>query len=186
MFSKVYDNFIVDLKKNLATRAIGASSLRNQGASGVIDIARIFLAQLDISVFGTDSRRDFFSVLDKATLDLQSSFPENARTWGGARKAINLFLRDALYNIYLCDTYNLRKAESFFEVPLDSVIVEKLRSLNSALPKWSGLKNVKPVESARFQESAMKIAEQKGTSRIHLDVMWWADERQQHDHLVRR
>ena len=44
-------DFYGTMQRSVAVTAIGPSSLRNQGASGVIDAAREFLAKLDLSGF---------------------------------------------------------------------------------------------------------------------------------------
>ncbi len=97
--------FISGIQKRVAVAAIGPSALRGQGAPGVIAAARQFLAALALEQFAVPTQAGFDRVLDKATEDLQRAFPVRARHWESARKALNLFLRDTFYSLYLSDDF---------------------------------------------------------------------------------
>ena len=84
------------LQYRTAEGATGPSALRNQGNRGVLAAARHFLKAIDLFEFSVTSEQKFKSVLDDHTNHLTLSFPEGARHWGAARKALNLFLRDVL------------------------------------------------------------------------------------------
>ena len=89
---------ISDYRQRLANTSIGPTTLRNQGAPGVVDAARDFLKQLDLARLVTDSEAKFSQELDLETGKLQQSFPDGAKeNWGAARKSINLFLAEG-YN----------------------------------------------------------------------------------------
>ena len=88
------------LHERTAELAIGASTLRNQGARGVVANARDFLKELDVGSFRVKDPRLFRSRLNVATRRLRERLPRRARHWGSARKALNIFLRDVLYNHY--------------------------------------------------------------------------------------
>src|SRR5208283_1063473 len=103
-----------------AQGAIGPSALRNQGNRGVLTIARRYLEAIDLFKFSVTNEQQFKSLLDANTKDLMNSFPKGARNWGAARKALNLFLRDVLYNHYLSQHFGFRQIEKWLEVPLDS------------------------------------------------------------------
>ena len=62
-----------------------------------------------------------FSRVEEAA-QYEQSCAEESRHWGAARKAVNLFLRDALCNRYLAEEFNLKKAEAWMEIPLDSAV----------------------------------------------------------------
>jgi len=51
------------------------------------------------------------------------------------------FLRDCCYNGILARQFQLRRADRFFEVPLDSVVAKELKSefARGALPLWPGV-----------------------------------------------
>jgi hypothetical protein len=96
---------------------------------------------------------------------------------GAARKAINLFLRDVLYNQYLCHKFGIGKIESWLEVPLDSVVARKLKSAagRGVLPRWVGLKNLRASESEEFHNFASQCAKMLSIARVHLDIYLWLE-----------
>jgi hypothetical protein len=159
----------------VASDSISPSTLRGQGAKGVVAIARQYLATLDLQPFGVSSQKDFTNHLDKCTLSLQRRFPEGARNWGAARKAINVFLRNCYYNQFLCVQFNLHLAVAFYEVPLDSFVAGELRKFDTqnVLPKWPGVKNLDKQTSAIYQSVLGQIAIQSAIDRVHLDVFLW-------------
>ena len=101
--------------------------------------------------------------------------PKGARHWGRARKGLNIFLRGALYTCYLRDEYRLELAESFFEMPLDSITGEKLfeEAGDRSLPAWATVSGLNPITSAAYQRAATKVAAKFGLARVHLDAIWW-------------
>jgi len=173
------ENFQSTMQRSVAVTAIGQSALRNQGASGVIKTAREFLATMDLSVFRSSTKQTFKFHLDTATDSLLLALPKKAQNWGAARKAVNLFLRDALYNHYLAMEYHLHRIENQLEIPLDSAVARGLKKLGNRteLPVWPGLKGLSPLISAQFQSFAQKIAMKRGHARVHLDIYLWLEER---------
>lgn len=173
------DDFLRIMQRSVAVTAIGPSSLRNQGAPGVIAAAREYLATLDLSIFGTGDDRHFRSQLDIDTTSLLQALPKKAGHWGAARKAANLFLRDALYNHYLASAYNLPRIEAWLEIPLDSAVARGLSKEcgKAELPVWPGLKGLTPSISSQFQLFAESIAKKRGLARVHLDIYLWLKER---------
>jgi len=117
--------------------------------------------------------------LDRLTEDLTSSLPPNAKYWGLARKILNMFLRDAFYNFYLRSQFRLERAEPFLEIPVDSAVAKGLRQgvPRGSLPAWPGLKHLKPVDHAVFQQRALELARLLKTARVHLDTVLWVQER---------
>ena len=159
----------------VAVTTLSSSTLRNQGASGVIRSARQFLAALDLTAFSAAERALFEGRLDQCTANLVEALPEGARHWGSARKALNLFLREALYNRYLCQAFHLDALEPWLEVPLDSVVAQGLKALSprGSLPQWTGLKGLTKDRSDPFQLRAQQIADDWGVARVHLDAYLW-------------
>ncbi len=106
--------------------------------------------------------------------------PRGARHWGVARKCLNLFFRDAIYNFYLRKEYKLAKFEKFLEIPLDSYVGHALhrqaRDERRDVPPWRTVKGLTPEASAKFQAFASEIARRKRTKRLHLDVAYWGAE----------
>jgi hypothetical protein len=156
------------LRRRTAELAIGNSTLRNQGAPGVAKAARDFLANVDLKTFSANSAQVFFEILDGATADLVQVLPQGARNWGTARKALNIFLRDCLYNQFLCSHYAINHIHPWLEVPLDSYVANGLRrtSYGSELPNWTTITRLKHEYSDRYQEVAGKVAEKIRCNRV--------------------
>jgi len=173
------DDFLCVLQRSVSVRAIGPSSLRNQGTPGVIDAVREFLNKNDLTRFSIGTKRDFFNHLNRTTYRLVRAMPARARNWGAARKAINLFLRDALYNQFLASAYSLQKIEHWLEIPLDGAVARGLKKSGrrGELPLWPGLKKLTPPISAEFQAFAERLAVTRGLARVHLDMYLWLEER---------
>ncbi len=58
--------------------AICASTVRNQGAPGVVCATRKFLSEMDLGPFGTKNKDAFTGVLERKTNALQGALPEPA------------------------------------------------------------------------------------------------------------
>ena len=170
--------FIKTLQRKVAFTAIGPSALRGQG-KGVLRASQDFLADIPLTRVPKSSPKKFYLWLDRQTELLLDVLPIKNRPWGAARKAINLFLRDALYNQYLNKEFQLQLIETWLEIPLDRAVAKGLKSQSNRgeLPRWPGLKNLKPNISDSFQLFASKKANLKNLARIHLDMYLWLDNR---------
>lgn len=176
--------FIKKIHRRLAQITIGSSALRNQGAPGMVDAARQYLEE-EISLkdffgrFATERRYNSF--LDSHTERLRRSFPNGGRSWGAARKALNLFFRELVYNKFLADRFGLpvdfyqfNETVQHLEVPLDrDVALELINHSTAPLPKWKSIKSLMPTTSRQFQAAARTIADSKGIARVHLDLIYW-------------
>ena len=164
------------IQAHVARCAITPSAARRQGAAGVVQAARSFLAQLDLQLFGNPNPGLFSKALEAETVRLGSSLPKLARSWGLSRKLLNIFLRDALYNRHLSAHYGLGSTEHLLELPLDSITGRCLREIagRGRLPAWSGVKQLTPMDSAEYQAVALGHAQAIGVARVHLDALWWA------------
>lgn len=100
------------VQHRVAVIAIGPSTARRQGTAGVVASAQRFLATLSLAPFASSDSDGFRTALDEATERLRDSFPEVAKSWGLARKCLNIFLRDAFYNHYLREHYGLAAGRS--------------------------------------------------------------------------
>jgi hypothetical protein len=136
--------------------------------------ARDALAGLNLERFVVRSEPEFAQELERVTRYMQRRLPEPAR-WGTARKALNIFLRDVLYNTYLARELGFRRVERWLELPLDSYTVKALRGQASAwlLPRWPGVANVDRDDYALYQAAAARVGRERGLARVHLDVFWW-------------
>jgi hypothetical protein len=133
---------------------------------------------MDLTPFGVSRLSTFRARLDRRTADLQRFMPKGAKGWGTARKALNIFLRDAFYTTYLCKRYKLRRAEGVLEIPLDSITAKRLHEEQTLeLPRWPGVRHLTVPVSDAYQEAARHIAYERDIAPIHLDTYWWGGDR---------
>jgi hypothetical protein len=109
--------------------------------------------------------------LDKRTHELRSHLP--SRSWGVARKCLNIFIRDAAYNFCLRREHKLERLEPSLEIPLDSNAARGLREKRSDLPRWQTIKALTCATNTAYQAAAAEIARHEGVFRVHLDVWYW-------------
>ena len=157
---------------------MGPSALRGQG-EGVLRVTQQFLGKMDLSRMPTSSPSEYRKWMARQTRLLLAKLPVNNRPWGAARKALNLFMRDVLYNQYLDKQYKISKIASWLEVPLDSAVAKGLkhRAGRGKLPRWPGLKRLTPRVSSKFQSFADSHARTQGLERVHLDIYLWLENR---------
>jgi hypothetical protein len=167
------------IQARTAAVAISPSTVRGQGEAGVVGAARDFLTALDLKPFGVADQEAFRVALKEATTALKAALPAKARSWGVTRKCLNIFLRDAFYTCYLRDEYRLWRAEEWYELPLDRVVVVAMRGKagRGVLPRWMGVKHLKPEDSREYQKYALSMARDMGIPRVHLDAYLWVDGR---------
>jgi hypothetical protein len=147
------------------------------GPKGTLGTVRVFLKKIDLADISRKDPSQFPQVLDALTEQLRRQLPKGATHWGVARKCLNLFLRDALYNFYLRREYDLGKFEKYLEIPLDSYVGRELwlRAENEGmhLPRWRTVKRLTGKVNAQFQAVAAEVAKREGTERVHLDLVYW-------------
>jgi hypothetical protein len=172
------------IHRRLAEITIGSSALRNQGGPGIVQITRSYLYQeiKPNDIFSRlESKRRLINFLDRHTIQLADAFPTDFQNWGAARKALNLFLREVVYNKFLSERYglsiNFEECNSqieYLEVPLDGHVAKGIKErVVKNLPVWEGIRNLTPIVSKLYQDAAMQIAEEEGVARIHLDLILW-------------
>jgi hypothetical protein len=134
---------------------------------------------MDLRRVPHSNERNYARWLDRQTEALAAAFPSRSKRWGVARKVLNIFLRDVLYNAYLCRTHRFSTLEAWLEVPLDGVVARELKRLagRGALPPWPGLKRLTPRDHATYQQFALSLARKRRVTRVHLDIYLWADNR---------
>jgi hypothetical protein len=174
-------DFIKLHHRRIAQLAVGPSTARGMGPKGTIQKARDFLQSLDLHRFQVKSEKSFQQVLEKATFELRSALPRTAKHWGSSRKFLNIFLRDLVYNRYLCDAYHFKHLEPWLELPLDSHVAQGLinEPEGNQLPRWKTVIGLTREQSQKYQIFAGQVANQLGTYRIHLDLKYYRDERVQ-------
>ncbi len=171
--------FLWMIQARTAEMAIGASTLRNQGAANVVSTTREFLKRLELRTFNTDIAEGFRKSLDEQTNCLGVSLPQGAQSWGAARKALNIFLRDVLYSHYLSEEYGFERLEPWLELPLDGDSARSLRlePEGKGLTRWEGVKYLVPNVSDDYQLAAERVANRLQIARVHLDLIYWRREK---------
>lgn len=169
-------DYINLLRKRQASTSIGASTARNMGPAGTIQIARKFLMDLKLERFQKINEAKFKQELDLTTEAFKKALPPGAGHWGSARKFLNIFLRGCAYNKYLSAHYKLDGIEPWLEVPLDSHVAKGLKEEDAGqtnLPKWPGVIHLTPEDSKIYQCFASNVACKDGVNRVDLDVKYW-------------
>jgi hypothetical protein len=162
--------------QNFIANAFSVTVVRRMGPVGTLNCIRTFLKEeIDLAAISQKDPSRFPRILDDLTNKLRQTMPRGARNWGVARKCLNLFFRDALYNFYLREAYDLAKFEKYFEIPLDSYVGRALRREEEGghLPRWRTVKGLTREDSAKFQAVAAEVAKRRRTMRVHLDIVYW-------------
>ena len=148
------------------------------GPKGTIKAAREYLAGLNLESFVRKTEGEFCVVLDEATSGFLAHLPKGAKHWGAARKFLNIFLRNVVYNRFLCEHCDLYRIEQWLELPLDSQVAKGLREEKGgdALPRWSTVIGLDSNVNRVYQEFATRVAKGKNTYRVHLDILYWRRE----------
>jgi hypothetical protein len=173
------DDLLKLLHARLASAAIGASTARRMIPAGTIPTVRTFLAT-EVGLSRLRPPR-YPQTLDDLTDALLARLPKKARPWGAARKFLNIFIRDAAYNVYLSSAYPLERLVPHLEVPLDSEVARGLKqdARELGLPRtraWPGVKNLLREDSDALQAIAASVVASGRygvTERVHLDVVYW-------------
>lgn len=177
-FRMTQKKLILLVRKRIANTSISPATARGMGPEGTIKKGREFLFNLDLNDFVKKDEPAFRKVLDIQTERLRKSLPRNGKSgqhFGSARKFLNIFLRNALYNRYLYREYKLKKIEPWLEIPVDSHVIKGIESENSSknIPKWEGVIHLSSWENEILQCNAAKIAKSKKMHRVHLDLLYW-------------
>ncbi len=167
--------FLDMARRRVAQVAVGPSTLRGNGPKGTAVAVRKHLASRDLGGFVQRTEVAFRKRLDFETDELLAAMPRSARHWGLARKLLNIFLRDALYNRYVSSAEHFEGIEEWLEVPLDSHVGKRLRREPgfNALPPWGTIRGLTPVVHRQFQDAASSVARLHGVARVHLDLLYW-------------
>jgi hypothetical protein len=161
------------VQKRIANISVGSSTVRGQ-PKGTVTIARNYLQSINLKDFSNGSEDQFRRVLDEHTEKLRTELP--SRSWGIARKVLNIFLFQATHDVILNRTYTFDKIIAYLEVPLDNPNAKKLKGKAKSEGKtlnWKNIYSLNPDASKEFQDIARQCASQKGYERCYLDLDWW-------------
>ncbi len=169
------DKMLDYLKKRIAITSVGPSTMRGMGPKGTIEAVREYLKKMDIMSFKVRSKSKFIKILDVQTSKMIKTLPTEARYWGSARKALNIFLRGINYNRFLCSKYKLYHLEPWLEIPLDSHVAKglKIEPEGHDLPRWKTVISLTPDISNEYQTVAQEVARRLNIHRVHLDLVYW-------------
>lgn len=172
------------LHRRLSQISVGASAIRNQGAGGLIDTLRnYFETNIDLEEFITylPTQNLFNDFLNQHTVNILTSFPDNAQSWGAARKGLNLFFREIVYSKFFSHRFSLpdnfnefNLLIQYLEVPLDREVANGISAdTNQQLPRWTGIRHLTPQISEQYQNQARIIATQENIAKVNLDLKYW-------------
>lgn len=169
------EKFLSTLQQKAAHVAITPSELGFQYELTEMHDIWNYTAALDLSRFSTKKPDPFKQALNESTRELAELLSAERRSWGLARTALNLFLKEAHYNRYLSEVNDLFLSEHFFETPINDVSAEALRKQKSAskLSEWNGLHFFDQEKSDEYQAYAADLAKEMGVSRVHLGLFLW-------------
>ena len=138
--------------------------------------ARSFLTAINLRSLARLDERAFARKLDRLTNKLCALLPDNSESWGFARKLINIFLRDCLYDAHLSRTFRLTRIERWLELPLDGDVGRRLLAEpeGASLPRWKTIYELDAATHLAFQQVASRVAARKGIARVHLDLLFWS------------
>ncbi len=165
-------------QRRLANISIGTTTLRGQG-KGASSIAIDYLKNMPLNKFSDITNQDeFMRLLDKFTIELKYLLPN--KSWGAARKAINIFLLQASYHHNFVNDYHLDKIIPYLEIPLDNPNANQLRfeaKKEGIWLEWVNIKNLTPEQSKKIQNFAFKFTKEKyKCPRGYLDLYFWRSE----------
>lgn len=160
----------------VARVAISMSTARGQGPGGTVQAARQFLARVNLGRLASLDARRFARQLDALTEALRNSLPGRHPSWGSARKFLNIFLRDALYDAELRRAHRLWRVERLLEVPIDGDVGRRLiaEPEGHALPRWKTIRALEAETHREFQRVARRVAVRVRIHRVHLDLLYWS------------
>ena len=169
----------IDLfQKRIANISVGSSTVRGQ-PKRTVKIAREYLKSINLRDFSRiNNEEEFNHLLDVHTNKLREELP--SKSWGIARKILNLFLFQTSHDIFLNRRYSLDKLIPYLEVPLDNPNAKKLKifaGLDGVKLEWKNIYSLEPEISAKFQKYAKNYAiKTYQCERCYLDIYWWRSE----------
>jgi hypothetical protein len=125
---------------------------------------------------------DFGACLDEQASALNGHISKWSKSstgvWGVTRKALNIFLLEAVTRSKLARHYKLQRHEASMEVPLDSTVARGLicdaTRLEIPVPLvWTRLRDVDHELNAKYQTLARRVAAKRKVHRYQLDFFYY-------------
>lgn len=180
----------MDHQVRVAKVSISPSAFRGQGKKGLIQNTRRYLENINLNEFAKHLENGQYSdYLDQETKKLHKSVSTYSCQWGTARKGLNIFFRDVLYNSFFFKTLKLKfEYGNQMEIPLDSKTMKEIREKFTDLdlqskklkrPTETAIIRLTPTLSRIYQEAATAIAKisYPGYTRVDLDMEFWTKEK---------
>lgn len=179
--------YFKDHKRRIAKMSISTSAFRRQGKKGLIRFTQEHIySNIDLHAFATSLKKGRYETfLDKETYRLVAASKKYGCRWGTARKGLNIFFRDVLYNSFFMKELKLSLKHGWhLEIPLDSKTMGRIRQLHRethlkglgyAMPESTSIVALHPENSTRYQRAATAIAKirYKKYTRVDLDMEFW-------------
>jgi hypothetical protein len=167
------------MQRKLANMSATASSMRKQAPAGTIQNTIAFLSALDLEALRPmRTGSEFKSWLGAQTDELITNVFRNGN-FGGARKVLNIFLKELHHNGPLA-AYLPAAVRPHLEVPLDKHVAvglakdwRALDGTSGTLPRWDTIKALTPQIHEDFQRAAQQVAASTGICRADLDLKYW-------------
>lgn len=174
--------YLKSLQKKIATEVFGPGTLRSL-PSGTKDLLKKYLRDIDLKAIPT-TESEYSIWLNSETIKLEMACrmqtaqleTDYRMSWGHARKAMNIFMRDVLYSRYLhVELCKSNQIEAWLEIPVDSFVANGLRKKDSSLPKWKSLTKLGKDDHSMYQKFAQSYAKKENTKRVHLDLVFFVE-----------
>jgi hypothetical protein len=166
-------NILSRIHIRLALVNIGGNTLRSY-PEGTKEKIRIFLCE-EIKPSevkkALQNEQDYLCYI-KFKTDLLTIVVQN---WGISRKAINMFLRDMIYNkeysdyLFSKNEENRKLAVTFMHPPIDSMVVKELQKINNKLPGWT---NYNALQTS-YEKYIEHLKNQSPLDLLNSDLIYW-------------
>ena len=127
----------------------------------------------------SDLEQDNFPCkLEEWTSNLADQLGHPQQTWGYARKAISLYLRDCIENFRIRKRFKLGNFELLLELPLDSYSMSFVRRECDRRDLVRRIKDLNCLTHADYQNAANTVAQRYRIRRYELDYVCWRNDTQ--------
>jgi len=180
MISIKEKSILTKFQNYIAHISIGPSTLRGHKKGTMKNVINS-LKEIPLNKLSKiNNEEKFIEWLNKQTEKLVCKLP--GKSWGTARKTINVFLFHACHNVWLARNYQLRKIIPYLELTLDNYNAKKLKKYaekEGIELKWKSIKCLTAEENEKFQKYARKYAKERyNLERCYLDVIFWPEGRE--------